>query len=160
MAEQHTVEAQDIQQDVETDEPTTQEANAVVPIPASLRQGAPRASFWRRISLLGTRSGLSTATGDDRLLARLDAIETRIESSGHELVERIRQLDNHVSEVWEAEEQLARLTELEQTLSDVRDRQGSIEGRLRGIGRRLSLIAILAAMAAAAALAALALTLV
>jgi hypothetical protein len=121
--------------------------SAVVPIPGSLRQDKP--SFWRRIRLRG-RSGLTAATGDDRMLARLDAIESRLETSEHEIGDRIQKLDERFTEVWEVEEQLSRMMELHDMLADVQERQGRIDGRLRGLQRRLSFISILAATAAAA----------
>jgi hypothetical protein len=136
---------------------TRDEPSAVVAIPGSLHQDRP--SFWRRIRLR-SRSGLRAATGDDRMLARLDSIESRVESSERELGERIQQLDERFTEVWEVEEQLSRLTELQELLTDVRDRQAGIEGRLRGIGRRLSLVTVLAATAAVAGLLALAISFV
>jgi hypothetical protein len=129
------------------------EPSAVVAIPGSLHQDRP--SFWRRIRLR-SRSGLRAATGDDRMLARLDSIESRLESSERELGERIQHLDERFTQVWEVEEQLSRLMELQEVLTDVRDRQAGIEGRLRGIGRRLSLVSVLAATAAMAGLLALA----
>ena len=147
-------------QSVEANETTTSGAGAaIVPIPGSLRQDAPRPSLWRRLSLRAARSSLAAATGDDRLLARLDAIDARLESRSREIAEHVRRLDDRFSEVWEMEDQISRLTELEQTLTDVHQRQGEIDDRLRGVGRRLSLIAFLAATATAAALAALVLPL-
>ena len=133
--------------------------SAVVAIPTSARQKASRPSLWRRISLLGGRSGVSNATGDDRVLERLDAIEERIDASAREVAQVVGRLEERLSEVWEVEELISRLTDLERTLSEVRDRQGAIEGRFGGISRRLSFLVFVAATAGVAGLAAIALSL-
>ena len=127
----------------------SQGPSAVIPVPGSLRHDGRKQSFWRRISLRG-RIGLAAATGDDRMIVRLDAIEARLESSEHELGERIAQLDERFTQVWEVEEQLSRLMELREMLADMQERQGRIDGRLKGLERRLSFITILAGTAAAA----------
>jgi len=122
--------------------------SAVVAVKGSLRQDPPRPSFWRRLSLLGPKSILPGATSDDRLLARLDSLSSQLESCST----RVRQLDERFTEVWEVEEQLSRLTELREMLEDMRERQGRVDGRLRGIERRLWFLALLAGIAAAAGL--------
>jgi hypothetical protein len=124
---------------------------AVVPVKGSLRQDPPRPSFWRRLSLraTATKSTLPGATADDRLLARLDALSNQLEATATQ----IRQLDERFAEVWEVEEQLSRLTELREMVEDMRERQGRADGRLRGMERRLSLVALLAGVAAVASLA-------
>lgn len=137
----------------ETVEPKAAEetSHAVVSIPGSLR-AEQRPSFWRRIRLGGLKSGLPAPTDDDRLLARLDAIAAQLAGTD----QRIEQLDQRFGEVWEAEEQLSLLMELRDIGVDLQERQGRIDGRLRGLERRLSLISLLAGVAAAAGLAAVA----
>ncbi len=136
--------------------PRESASSEVVTVPGTRRQ-EPRPSFWQRIGLRSSR--LAAATGDDRMLARLDAIESHLDTSQEELGERIRALDERFSQVWEVEEQLSRMAELQELLSEMRDRQGRVDGRLRGIERRLSFITLLAGVAAVAGVVAVALPL-
>jgi hypothetical protein len=119
---------------------------AVVALPEKFHGEPPRGSFWRRITQRA-RSSLAAPVGDDRVLARLDALEKS-------LGESIGQLDVRLSQVWEVEEQLSQLMDLQASLSEVRDRQSRLEVRARGIERRLSLL-LLALGAGVAALLAL-----
>ncbi len=140
-------------QEVHTAEPSDEPSRAVVPISGSLRTEQARPSFWRRISLRGARGGLDEPSDDDRVLARLDALAAQVAGTD----QRIEQLDRRFTEVWEIEEQLSRLMELHDIGVDVQERQGRIDGRLRGLERRLSMITIFAGTAAAAGLVAIAL---
>jgi hypothetical protein len=141
---------------VEPAEPTrnAEPSAAVVPIPGSLRTESPKKPFWRRISLRGTtgrsEGSLPSPTDDDRVLARLDAMTALLAASS----QRIEQLDDKFTEVWEVEETLSRLMELHDRLTEMRERQGRIDGRVRGVERRLTFIAVLAGTAAVAAIAA------
>ncbi len=139
-------------QETHTVEPAEEPSHAVVPIPGLLRTQHPRLPFWRRIRLGGAKGGLVEPTADDRVLARLDALAAQVAGTD----QRIEQLDRRFTEVWEVEEQLSRLMELHDIGVDLQERQGRIDGRLRGLERRLSLITILAGTAAAAGLAAIA----
>ncbi len=127
--------------------------HAVVPVPDTFRQERQRTPFWKRIRLRGR---LGSATGDDRTLARLDDIASRIESAQHEIDGRIAELDRRFSEVWEVEEQLSRLMELRDMLEDLQQRQGRIDGRLSSLSRRLTGLTVLAGVAAVAGLLAVA----
>ena len=116
-------------QEAHTVEKADEASHAIVPIPGSLRTEQPRASFWRRIGLRGSRTGLEEPSDDDRLLARMDALAEQAAETGT----RIRQLDRRFTEVWEVEEQLSRLMELHDIAVDIQERQGRIDGRLRGL---------------------------
>ena len=120
----------------------------VVTLPEKFRGEAPRGSFWRRIAQRA-RSSLTVPVGDDRVLARLDAIEKS-------LGESIGQLDVRLSQVWEVEEQLSQLMDLQASVSEVRDRQSRLEVRARGIERKLSLLLLVFGAGFAAVLALLA----
>ncbi len=122
-----------------------EQTRAVVPLPETLRREQPRSSFWRRLARRA-RGSLDAAAGDDRLLARIDALEQSLRDS-------IRQLDLRLRQVWEVEEQLSQLMDLQATVSEVRDRQSGLEARLRGIERRLSLLLLAGAALVAAVLA-------
>ena len=141
MPEEHTI------------EPVEESSRAVVPVPGPLRRGAPKPSFWQRISLRGGKGGLGTATSADQVLARLDSLTEKIAESD----QRIEQLDQRFSEVWEVEEQLSLLMEFQDILADVRKQQSGLDERLQSLGRRLSLITLFAVTAAVAGLAAIAL---
>ncbi len=138
-------EAEDTTRDLRDQEPT----HAVVQLPETVREEQPRGSFWRRIAQRA-RSGLTGPVGDDRVLARIDAVEKT-------LAESIQQLDLRLSQVWEVEEQLSQLMDLQASLSDVRDRQGRLEQHARGIERRLSLLLLACGAVVAAVVALLAL---
>ena len=121
-----------------------EQARAVVPLPETLRREPPRSSFWRRIAGRA-RGSLTGAVGDNRLLARIDALE-------QSLCDSIRQLDLRLRQVWEVEEQLSQLMDLQQPLGEFRDQQSRLETRLRGIERRLSLLLLAIAALVAAVL--------
>ncbi|MFP6605360.1 MAG: hypothetical protein VCC19_02190 [Myxococcota bacterium] len=85
------------------------------------------------------------------MLARLDAIAQGLAGTD----QRIEQLDQRFTEVWEVEEQLSRLMELREMLVDLRQRQARTNARLRRLDRRLLVITIFAGTAAAVGLAAI-----
>ena len=135
-------------------ETETEQKHAVVPIDGLLRTEQPKPRFWRRLSLRGAKersaASLGEPTDDDRILARLDAIAAQLAASEHSLNQRVEQLDEKFSEVWEVEETLSRLIELHELLSEMREHQGQVAGRLRGLERRLTFVALVAATAALA----------
>ena len=120
------------------------DAGAVVPIPGSLRQEAPRGSFWRRIRRPAV-FGSSGSIGDERILARLDVLESRLTATDQSIHNRIQRLDDRFTEVWEIEEQLSQLNELQQVAAEVRASQKELQLSLRRITRHLSLLTLLAA---------------
>ena len=134
--------------------PTT---TSVVPIPGTRREEA-RPSFWRRISIRANRPSLAGPGGDERVLARLDVIDSKLVAAEQSLQNRIGQLEHRFTEVWEVEEQLSHLMEMQEVLGEIRERQAQVDARLEGLGRRLLLLAV-AAASLAAAMTALALTL-
>jgi hypothetical protein len=137
------------------EEAQAEQKHAIVPIDGLLRSEQPKTPFWRRLSLRAIRrvdGSLAEPTDDDRILGRLDAIAAQLAASEHSLSQRIDQLDEKFTDVWEVEETLSRLIELHELLTEMRERQGGVDGRLRGLERRLSWIALLAATAAIAAI--------
>jgi hypothetical protein len=142
-------------QEAHITEPTDEPSHAVVPIPGSLRSEPPRTPFWKRLSLRGTIAGLASPTVSDQVLARVDALASQL--AGTE--QRIEQLDQRFSEVWEVEEQLSQLMELHEILIEIQERQTRVETRMRSLGRRLSWVTFLSGTAAVAGLAAIALAL-
>lgn len=120
------------------------DAGAVVPIPGFARQEPPRISFWRRIRR-PPAFGSTGSIGDERVLARLDVIESRLTATDQSIQNRIQRLDDRFTEVWEVEEQLSQLHELQAIASDVRASQTELQRSLRRITRRLSLLTLLAA---------------
>ncbi|MFP6623166.1 MAG: hypothetical protein VCC20_06790 [Myxococcota bacterium] len=132
-------------------EPTAGTSHAVVPVPGSAASEQPKRSFWQRISLRRAQRRLAESTLDDRVLARLDAIAQGLAGTD----QRIEQLDQRFTEVWEVEEQLSRLMELREMLVDLRQRQARTNARLRRLDRRLLVITIFAGTAAAVGLAAI-----
>ena len=133
------------------------DAGAVVPIPGSLRPEPPRSSFWRRIRRPAV-FGSGRSVGDERILARLDVIDSRLTATDQSIHNRIQRLDDRFTEVWEVEEQLSQLNELQEIASEVRVSQGELERSLRRITRRLSLLTLLASGALVAIVVALIIT--
>ena len=121
-----------------------------MPVPGTSRKES-RPSFWRRIGLRAVGGGEGAT---DRLLARLDVIETRMTASEESLANRIQLLDERFTEVWEVEEQLSQMNELRETLEQIGARQLHEDERLRGLSRRMSLLSALIIVAVFAGLAA------
>lgn len=120
--------------------------SAVVPLPGTHHQ-EPRRSFWKRINL---RPSSASGSQIERVLARLDAIESRATATELSIGNRIQALDNRFTEVWEVEEQLSQLNDLRETLEEVNARQLGLDVQLRAIDRRLKLVSVLIATAALA----------
>ena len=107
-------------------------------------------SFWRRIRR-PPAFGSAGSIGDERVLARLDVIDSRLTATDQSICNRIQRLDDRFTEVWAVEEQLSQLNELQAIASDVRVSQTELQRSLRRITRRLSLLTLLAAGALVAA---------
>ena len=137
-------------------------SRAVVPIPGSPRRQLPlggpsRAggSFWQRITLRGRQD----PSKDDRheiLMSRLSDLESRLSESQSAIESRIAQLDQRLTQVWEVEEQLSYLLEIQEILTGLREHQRELGERVRSNRRTLNLL-VAALLATAVAITALAL---
>jgi hypothetical protein len=127
------------------------DGGAVVPVPGTLRQ-EKRPSFWKRISL---RGGAGREVDQERLMARLDVIESRITAAELQLGNRIQRLDDRFTEVWEVEEQLSQMNDLRATLEEIASRQLRLTEQMRSVSGRLTLIPVLVVVAIGVGVAAL-----
>jgi hypothetical protein len=141
----------------EPQEGNAQQRHTVVPLPETLQREQPRRSLWQRIALRARRNLAGGIGGEARALSRLDIIDARVAALQQTLGNGIEQLDQRISQVWELEDQLTQLIELQATVGEVRDRQTRIDTRLRGIERRLSIVLLLAVAGGIAGAVALAL---
>ena len=128
---------------------TVGEHNAIVPLHGTLRQDS-RPSFWKRISM--RRAGGSD-TQLERVLAGIAGVEASVAASDLALSNRIKQLDDRFTEVWEVEEQLSQLSDLRATLDEIAARQLRLGEQLGAISGRLTLVSALAVAAIGAGLA-------
>jgi hypothetical protein len=135
---------------------------AVVPIPGVPRRQLPPGSpdraggsFWQRIALRG-RQGLSKADRHEILMSRLSELERRLSESQSAIESRISELDQRLTQVWEVEEQLSFLLEIQQILTGLREHQRELGDRVRSNRRTLNLL-VAALLATAVAITALAL---
>ncbi len=130
--------------ETEAHEDNTRREHTVVPLPETLQREQPRRSLWQRIALRARRNLAGGIGGEARALSRLDIIDARVAALQQTLANGIEQLDQRISQVWELEDRLTQLIELQATVGEVRDRQTRIDTRLRGIERRLSIVLLLA----------------
>jgi hypothetical protein len=132
---------------VEPEEARGESQHAMVALPGTHRV-EPRPSLWKRITM---RSGSFGESGTSRLIARLDVIEARVVAAETSLANRMQQLDERFSEVWEIEEQISQMNDLRETLAEVASRQVHLDARINGIKRRLTLLSLAIGAAAVAA---------
>ena len=143
--------------DTSPDQPSTPAEDAtsqgpdrvIVTIPGTPRQqlpptgpAHPRGSFWQRIGLPG-RQGLSKDDRHEVLLSRLSDLEMRLADSQSAIENRLAKLDRRLTQVWEVEEQLSYLLEIQQILTGLRDHQRDLGERIRSNRRALNLFAAL-----------------
>jgi hypothetical protein len=131
------------------DAPSSSPDRAVVPIPGSPRRQLPASgtarpggSFWQRIGLPG-RQSLSKADRHEVLLSRLSELEGRLSESQRAIEDSIAKLDHRLTQVWEVEEQLSYLLEIQQILTGLRDQQRDLGERVRSNRRALNVLAVL-----------------
>jgi len=137
-------------------------SRAVVPIPGSPRRQLPAGtsaraggSFWQRITLRGRQSP-SKADRHEILMSRLSELENRLSETQSAIESRISELDQRLTQVWEVEEQLSYLLEIQEILTGLRDHQRELGDRVRSNRRTLNLL-VAALLATAVAITALAL---
>jgi hypothetical protein len=103
-----------------------------LPIPAGpLRRGPARTSLWKRIKMR-TR-GENPDAGAALVAARLTAIEHQISSLEVETRDRFNALSQRLDEVWECEEQLSLLAELQERAEKVTQSQSDVGASLDAI---------------------------
>lgn len=131
---------------------------AVVAIPGSPRRQLPptgpargAGSFWQRIGLPRLQNRSKTDE-HEVLLSRLSDLEKRLAETQSAIETRIAKLDRRLAQVWEVEEQLSYLLEIQQILTGLRDQQSELSERVRSNRRLLRLLAalLLAAVAVVA----------
>jgi hypothetical protein len=136
--------------------------SAVVPVPGAPRHqlppdGSSRAgiSLWQRIALRG-RQGLSKTDRHEILMSRLSELERQLAETRSAVESRITKLDQRLTQVWEVEEQLSYLLEIQEILTGLREHQRELADRVASNRRTLKLL-VAALLATAVAIAVLAL---
>lgn len=115
------------------------------------REEQPRPSFWRRIKMR-TRGADLTGTGNtEGLAARMSAIEQQIQQLDSDLHAQLETLGERFEEVWQSEEQLSHLTDIQEKLDRLARHQSELSGSLAGVKRILGWLAALVVVAAAGA---------
>ncbi len=102
----------------------------VLPVPAGplrpqLDASQERPSFWRRISMkrFARNGGLEGEANRDTTPKRLTLLEQRLELTQDTIRTQLQQLERRVDEVWEVEEQLSHLVEIQAKLDSLERRQ-------------------------------------
>jgi len=137
-------------------EPAARNPEEVLPVPAgpliSSMGSEQKPSFWKRISMRrrNGEGGPSAAHSVDRINTRLDILESRIQSVQESLGSGLRRIEGRLDEVWEAEEQLSHLVEIQEKLDllsrtqrEIVKSQQSITRAGEGSARRAFLIVAL-----------------
>ncbi len=131
----------------------------VLPVPAgpliSSMGSEQKPSFWKRISMRrrGGTEGPAAAHSIDRINTRLDILESRIQTVQESLGSGLRRIESRMDEVWESEEQLSHLVEIQEKLEslaktqrEILENQQRIANAGEGFGRRAFLIVALGLM--------------
>ena len=140
------------------DAPVAEPGGALVTIPGAPRQqlpptGAERSggSFWQRIGMPG-RQNRSKAEQQEVLLSRLSDLERRLSESQSAIESRITKLDRRLNEVWEVEEQLSYLLEIQHILRALQDHQCDLADKVHSNRRALNLLGVALVVASIAIL--------
>jgi len=114
-------------------------ADSSLPVPSGplrgQQKGSGRTSLWKRIKMR-TRGQQADAQAA-LVTARLDAIERQIGGLEVDTRDRFNALSQRLDEVWECEEQLSLLSELQERAERVTQSQSEVGEALNGISRKL-----------------------
>jgi hypothetical protein len=139
--------------------PASGRREEVLPVPAgpliSSVGSGQKPSIWKRISMRrrGGENGPAAAHSIDRINTRLDILESRIQTLHEDVGSGLRRIEGRMDEVWESEEQLSHLVEIQERLEslsktqrEVLENQQQIAKTGEGFARRAFLIVALGLM--------------
>lgn len=135
------------------------QTSAALPIPVGPlrnqltlpREEPRRPSIWRRITMRKRAADSAGALGAATTASRLGAIEQQLEQLDTTLRERLEALDGRLAEVWQSEEQLSLLADIQDKLDRLAENQAQLAGSVANLRRTLGWLAALVVVAAAAA---------
>lgn len=124
----------------------TQESKAVVPVAGSTPETGKKASFWRRIA--PARAAKSKGS-NEALTAQIEALAAQLAAGEHSISGRLEAIEGRVESVWEVEEQLSHLMEMQKKLDTLSRGQKALTERGESTSRLLW-IAIVGSLLSAA----------
>jgi hypothetical protein len=133
------------------------ESDATLPIPMGPlrsqltmpRNDAPRPSLWRRITMRKRSEETTTSAEAEATVIRLGAIDLHLEQLTMTLSEGLGALNERFSEVWEPEEQLSHLADIQDKLDQLGQDQAALSKAVADLRRILGWTAGLVIVAAA-----------
>ena len=157
--------SRDLDLDIERDReaPIAETAPQVLPVPMGplrslvtrSREEQPRPSFWRRIKLRTRAADLADALGGESSAARLSAMEQQLEQLNADLRAQFETVNRRLEEVWQSEEQLSHLADIQEKLDRLTRNQFDLSESVAPLKRLLGWLAALVLVAAAGAVIAL-----
>lgn len=115
------------------------------------REEQPRPSFWKRIKLRTRGAELAGAGSGENSAARLSAIEQHLEQLDTDQRARFETLNGRLEEVWQSEEQLSHLADIQEKLDRLTRQQFDLSQSVAQLKRILGWLAVLIVVAAAGA---------
>lgn len=115
------------------------------------RDEQPRQSFWRRIKM--RRRAADDAGSSEQGSTRLAAIEQQLEQLDANLQSQLESLNTRLEEVWESEEQLSHLADIQEKLDRLAEQQFNLSLSVASLKSTLGWLAALVVVAAGAAIA-------
>ena len=129
------------------------EPDSALPVPAGPLQRPDqkvgRTSLWKRIKMKAWAS--EDASAGAELTAKMKAFEGRLDEFDDRTGERFDELSRRLDEVWEAEEQLSLLVDIQDKMDRISRTQGEIGDAVGALTRKVALLTrcVFAALAAA-----------
>lgn len=121
------------------------EPQSSLPVPAGPVRVSPGAgqqpgstSLWKRIKMRTRRQDSSSDRAE--VTAHLNSIEGRLEALGEVVQDRLRALSERLDEVWECEEQLSHLVDIQDKLQQMVKSQSEVTQALAAATRRIVLL--------------------
>lgn len=135
----------------------TAEDDSSLPVPSGplrsslsdSRSGAKRPSFWKRIKMRSRGASTVEPASVSEMAVRLDAIEQTVEHFDTTLQAQLEALNARLEDVWESEEQLSHLAEIQSKLDRLAAAQAKQAQSIDGLQRTLGWLAALVVVAAA-----------
>jgi hypothetical protein len=139
------------------DQAPTESSPSVLPIPIGKlrsdltppKDAQARPSFWRRIAFRKRRPETSSTGSETEISTRLEAIERALEQFAGNVHGQLEVLTGRLDDVWESEEQLSQLAEIQGKLDELTQAHASLSMSLASSRRTLVWLAALVAVAGA-----------
>lgn len=134
---------------------TIDEVRSSLPIPAGplhsrytdADDGAKRPSFWKRIKMRRRAVESVVEASASETAARLDTIEQTVEHFDTTLQAQLEALNARLEDVWESEEQLSHLADIQDKLDRLTALHEANAREIQGLSRTITLLAGLVVVA-------------